>query len=243
MVQVNNTFLLLDIGYNYNSVVTALNNLGVSPEQIEGIVVTHEHTDHVSSLTMWSRYFDTPVYLPTAILHEVINKTYCTRVVELDGKPFVVGSANVDMFCCSHDARACYGYRFGDGTNFVACVTDTGVASDELADFLLPCSTVMLESNHDEAMLKNGSYPYPLKQRILSQFGHLSNQQTAVILQKILGKNVKNIVLAHLSEHNNTPELAFASALCVCNSLGIVEGRDVNIYVANQHKNGVTFEN
>lgn len=242
LVEVNGTRILLDLGYGYNGIVSALARRGISPEQIDGIVVTHEHSDHVSALTMWSRYYNTPVYLPQTISHEVINKTYSTNVVELDGSSFAIGNASVDVYTCSHDAKCCYGYRFGDGHTFVASVTDTGTVEPNLVTFLSPCTTIQLESNHDVTMLKNGPYPFPLKQRILSDYGHLSNAQTGAVLEQVLGGNVKNLILAHLSEQNNTPELAFASALAVCNKKGVTEGKDVCIYVANQHKNGVTFE-
>ena len=100
---------------------------------------------------------------------------------------------------------------------------------------------MLLESNHDVDMLNNGSYPYMLKRRILSDYGHLSNDQTAQVIARLKGSNVKHIVLSHLSEQNNTKEIAFSSAVNALNSVGLVEGRDINIYVADQYSNRITI--
>ena len=119
-------------------------------------------------------------------------------------------------------------------------MTDTGKTDAKLVDFLLPCVTVQLESNHDEDMLFNGRYPYFLKRRISSDFGHLSNKQSAEVLALLLNGNLKNVILAHLSEQNNTKELAFGSAVSVLKDKGVVEGKDVSVYVADQYFNGIT---
>ena len=122
----------------------------------------------------------------------------------------------------------------------MASVTDTGKTDNALVDFLAPCDVVQLESNHDVNMLKNGPYPYPLKRRILSDFGHLSNEQAADLLEKLIGSNVKKVILAHLSEHNNTAELAFNAVVEMYARNNLVEGRDIDVRVARQRDNEVT---
>ena len=117
--------------------------------------------------------------------------------------------------------------------------TKQRIRTTGLVDFLAPCDRIQLESNHDVDMLKSGPYPYPLKRRILSDFGHLSNAQATQVLSDLVGSNVKSVILAHLSEHNNTAELAFNNVVNMYADKGLVEGRDISVYVAKQHDNTV----
>ena len=119
--------------------------------------------------------------------------------------------------------------------------SDTGCVTDELIAFLSPCKGIMIESNHDVNMLQNGAYPYVLKRRIMSDFGHLSNDQTSQILSKIKGTAIKQIVLAHLSEQNNTKELAFSAAVGALEKGGLTEGKDIDLFVADQYYNRITL--
>ena len=240
LIQSDNVNILLDAGYSYRSLLRALESRGLTPKDIGAIVISHEHTDHIAALPYWTKYYPTPVYAPTLIADYIRQRVYFAEVYDICGS-FVLGDVSVDTYECSHDARCCFGYRFSSGNACFACVTDTGCITDGLINFLAPCSSIMLESNHDEDMLLKGQYSYTLKKRILSDFGHLSNRQTAEILGRLIGKNIKNIILAHLSENNNTKELAFSSAVGVYASNGIVEGKDVNVYVADQYRNEVTI--
>lgn len=240
LVQTDKTNLLLDIGYGYKQIISELAERGLTPKDIGCIIITHEHTDHIAALPLWTRSCATGVYAPKNIADYICQRTYCSDITEVSGN-FTFEDINISTYECSHDARQCLGYRFSDGKDSVACVTDTGIADDKLIDFLLPCNTVFIESNHDVNMLRNGPYPYPLKQRILSPYGHLSNTQTAEVLNKIVDGHVQNIVLAHLSEQNNTKELAFATAVEALKTRGIVEGKDINVYVADQYKNRIAI--
>lgn len=239
LIQSDNTNILLDAGYGCRYIVKALESRGLTPKDIDAIVISHEHTDHVGALPVWTRSHPTPIFAPTLIADYLRQRVYVSEVYDVTGS-FVVGDISVDVYECSHDARACCGYRFGAGQAYFACVTDTGCVTDELVNFLTPCSTIMLESNHDVDMLIKGPYSYPLKQRILSDFGHLSNEQASVVLDR-LGRGVHNVILAHLSEKNNTRELAFSTVVNMYASKGIIEGRDVNVYVADQYSNEVTI--
>ena len=238
LIQSGGVNVLLDAGFSCKSIVNALAERGLEPKDVSAIVVTHEHTDHISALPLWSKSYPTPVYAPAAIADYVRQRVYFCEVVEINGS-FNVGHLSVDVFECSHDALGCCGYRFVDGDSAFASVTDTGCTTDKLVEFLSPCQAIMLESNHDVSMLVKGDYAYPLKQRILSDFGHLSNTQTAELVQKLTRSRVKTIILAHLSEKNNTKELAFNATVEALNVCGLTEGKDVKVFVADQYRNEV----
>ena len=222
------------------AITQALQAHALAPRDVDAIVITHEHIDHVAALPIWCKSTPTTVYAPQAICSYLRQKVVLSEVVEITSS-FTVGDVCVDYYECSHDARACFGYKFSVGNASFASVTDTGIVTDKLVEFLSPCQAVMVESNHDVDMLVSGPYSYVLKQRILSNYGHLSNAQCGEILCKIAPKGVKNIILAHLSETNNTKELAFNAAVNAFASCGITEGKQVNVFVADQHHNEVTI--
>lgn len=241
LIQSENTNILLDLGFGYRAILSALDKRGLLASDIDGIVITHEHADHIAALAMWSKHNRTPVYVPKHIADYVSMRSYCMGIMPVD-KQFAIGDISIEPYACSHDSIACFGYRFSNEDQLAACITDTGCFSEKTVEFLAPCKTIILESNHDVEMVQRGPYPYPLKQRILSNSGHLSNQQAAVLLSQLLGSKVKNVFLAHLSEQNNTKELAFSTAVNMYASHGLVEGRDIHIYVVDQYHNEVTIE-
>lgn len=240
LVQADGMNILLDAGYGYKSIVARLRQFNLTVDDIDAILITHEHTDHISALQYLARGSRAQVYAPTIICGVVAERTYCSEVLPIDGS-FSLGDVKIDVYQCSHDSLDCVGYRFTHNCESVASVTDTGLTNDSLVDFLFPCKGIMLESNHDVDMLKNGPYAYPLKRRILSDYGHLSNEQAAQVIAKLKGSNVKHIVLSHLSEHNNTKEIAFSTAVNALHSVGLVEGHDITIYVADQYSNRITI--
>lgn len=230
----------MDAGYRYKQIASRLQDFGLTPADVNAIIITHEHSDHISALPYLTRGLNAVVYAPEVICDYICRSSYCANVLPVSGR-FCIGELTVDIYRCSHDARECLGYKFTCGKESVASVTDTGCVNDELIEFLLPCKGVALESNHDVDMLNNGSYPYPLKRRILSKFGHLSNAQAAQVILGLKGSNVKEIILSHLSEQNNTKEIAFNTAVEALNEAGLVEGKDVRIYVADQYVNRITL--
>lgn len=238
LVQADGTNILLDAGYHYKQIISRLAEFNITSADIDAIVLTHEHSDHISALPYLTRGLQSKVYAPEAICGIVTQRTYCSEVSAVSGS-FNVGDVLIDVYQCSHDSVDCVGYKFTFNGESVACVTDTGRVDGRLTDFLAPCKGIMLESNHDVDMLQNGVYPYQLKRRILSDFGHLSNDQTAQVIATLKGSNVKQIALAHLSEQNNTKEIAFNTAVRALNSVGLEEGRDVKIYVADQYANRI----
>lgn len=239
LVQADGFNILLDAGYHYKQIVARLTEFGITPADIDAIVLTHEHSDHISALPYLTRGLQSRVYAPQAICDIVSQRTYCSEVTPVCGS-FNIGDVTADLYRCSHDSVDCVGYKFSCKNESVASVTDTGCINDELVSFLYDCKGVLLESNHDVDMLQNGPYPYPLKRRILSDFGHLSNEQTAQVIARLKGSKVKQIVLSHLSEQNNTKEIAFSTAVKALHSVGLTEGKDIKIYVADQYANRIT---
>lgn len=240
LVKTDGVNILLDAGYNYKQIVKRLADFDLSPADIDAILLTHEHSDHISALPYLTRGFKAKVYAPKEICNYVSQHTYCSEVLPVTER-FTLDDVEVDIYRCSHDSIACLGYRLTFAGESIASVTDTGCVDGLLTEFLAPCKAIMLESNHDVNMLKNGPYHYLLKRRILSDIGHLSNEQTAQALISLKDTNVKQIVLAHLSEHNNTKELAFNTAVQALNSVGLTEGKDIKIHVADQYKNNITL--
>lgn len=238
LIQTENTLLLLDVGYSYRATLEKFKALGISPKDVDAVVITHEHADHVCALPMWTKNFHTKVYAPQATVNYLMQRCFYSDIAAVEG-PFDVKDIRADVFRCSHDARECLGYRFSHGKESVACVTDTGIATLRLVDFLAPCKSIMLESNHDSEMLQHGAYPYLLKRRIASELGHLSNRQASLVLEKLIGSNVRNVVLAHLSQQNNTKQLAMGCAVDMYSKHNVQVGKDVFVYVADQKENGV----
>ncbi len=242
LIQSQKTNILLDVGYSYKKLLLALEGKNLKPKDIHAIVITHEHDDHICALPMWTKFqMDAKIYVPQPIVNCISNRSYSPYVNGVS-QSFVVGDIAVDVYECSHDSQACCGYRFSAGGESVASITDTGCYTDDIVHFLAPCKVVQLECNHDVTMLRQGRYPYPLKRRIASPFGHLSNDQCADILQKLIGSNVKKVVLAHLSENNNTAELAFDTVNKMYQRNNVIEGKDVQLYVAQQHTVGETID-
>lgn len=239
LIRTDETNVLVDMGLGYKLTLSTLQHHNVSPDEISAVFVTHEHSDHIYGLGQWSKRHRVNVYAPREICPLLCDKILCGQVKPISAH-FETDGITVDSYECSHDAAACVGYRFSDGKgNYVASVTDTGCVSSKLVDFLAVCHSVQLESNHDVDMLKNGPYPYQLKRRILSDFGHLSNEQATSVLKNLIGSNVKDVILAHLSEHNNTAELAFNAAVNMYADNNLVEGRDVFVHVAKPRDNNI----
>lgn len=239
LIQTNRQYVLLDVGFGFRATVAKLGQLGVDPRQISAVVITHEHSDHIGGLPCWTKYFHTPVFAPRACCNYIAGTSFCD-VTSSDGS-FQLGDLFVESYACSHDARETLGYRFSDDEISVASVTDTGETTPALVNFLRPCQKIILESNHDVAMLKNGDYPYQLKQRILSHYGHLSNVQAAEVLKAVVGGKVCKVLLAHLSEQNNTKELALSTAVSALSEAGVEVGKDICLFVADQRTNNVTL--
>ena len=225
--------LLIDAGKNARQLCNALESVGVAPESIGAVLVTHEHTDHISALPVFLKKHPVPVYLP----EPCANKLSADSALAMHMVPFGAGDSmeilgmQVLSFPTPHDTAASVGYRIEipaeDTLLCVGYATDVGYVTREIEEGLIGCKAVVLESNHDVEMLTCGPYPAHLKKRILSKRGHLSNPECALLAAKLCASGTRSLMLAHLSRENNTPEIAYDE------SFGAIADNRVQLRIAH----------
>lgn len=232
-VRLGDDEILIDAGISCKRLCDALRGIDTDISRIKAVFVTHEHSDHVSGLETLAKKYNIPIHItePSARAYLCSSKAASaasTAIIHPILYSETVGALVVRSFATPHDSAASVGYVVSDGTpeHTLAVATDIGTVTDEVSDALIGCENVILESNHDENMLLCGSYPYELKRRILSDFGHLSNEAAAAFVSHLAASGTKRILLAHLSQDNNLPELAYHS------SLAVLEGKNVFLGVA-----------
>lgn len=204
------TLVLMDCGFGLQDTVSRLGRLGVSPEQLSGIVVTHEHGDHISGVARLARKYNLPVWLTHGTLHcQTKAFSGIANIREIDPqRAFAIGGIEITPYPVPHDAAEPVQFVFSDGARRLGVLTDTGCSTAHIEQTLSGCHALVLECNHDIEMLMNGDYPYRLKQRVGGRFGHLNNQESAGILARLDVSKLQHLIAAHLSRRNNTPELA-----------------------------------
>jgi phosphoribosyl 1,2-cyclic phosphodiesterase len=220
------TNLLVDAGISAKRIEAGLNRIDINPDTIQGILVTHEHSDHISGLGILARRYHIPIYATYEtvmafrgirslgdISEELIN------YVEPD-KPFMINDISIEPFSTSHDAANPVCYTMRTEKEKMGIATDLGKFDEYTLSKLDGSDLLMIEANHDINMLMVGKYPYYLKQRILGDRGHLSNDSSAELISKLLKKKKQHIILAHLSKENNYEELAYETVLCELCKLG-----------------------
>lgn len=210
LVEVGRTLVLMDCGFSVQDTVTRLARLGVAAEQLSGIVVTHEHGDHIGGVARLARKFNLPVWLTHGTLHSQ-PKAFANigQRHEIDPHScFAIGDIQITPYPVPHDAAEPVQFVFSDGAHRLGVLTDTGSSTPHIEQTLSGCHALVLECNHDSEMLMNGAYPYSLKQRVGGRYGHLSNHESAGILAKLDTSRLQHLIAAHLSQKNNTPALA-----------------------------------
>ena len=204
------THLLIDAGISMRRIEQSLARAGLTVNDIAGVLITHEHADHISGLGMLLKHYDLTVYAPHTVGARLCGMLPAAadrlRVVPV-GELFPVGGVRVRAFHTPHDTDESVGYRVEGGGCF-ALATDMGEVTDEVLDGLLGADTVLIESNHDLDMLRDGPYPPQLKRRILSDHGHLSNTDCALLAARLAQAGTGTVILGHLSRENNRPALA-----------------------------------
>ncbi len=218
------TRILLDSGLSGIQIERRLASHGLRAEDLDAILISHEHNDHISGAGVLSRRFQMPVYITRETATRSAKRL--GRLVSVNhftcGTPFKINSMEVHPFSLSHDAVDPAGFTFQVNGKKVGVATDLGIATHLVKSHLAGCHILILEANHDPEMLRNGPYTWPLKQRIMSRSGHLSNQDTGNLLKLLVHDKLKQVVLAHLSEINNTPVKAREAVLPVISNKNIV---------------------
>jgi len=223
LVAAGQTLVLMDCGFGLRDSILRLARLGVSPEKLSGIVVTHEHGDHLGGVARLARKFDLPVWLTHGTLRSQLPAFADTiRIHEIDPhQVFAIGDIQIHPYPVPHDAAEPVQFVFSDGARRLGVLTDTGSGTPHIEMTLNGCHALVLECNHDSDMLMNGDYPYRLKQRVSGRFGHLNNHDAADLLSRLDAGKLQHLVAAHLSRKNNTAALAVQA---LCSALGCEAG-------------------
>ncbi len=212
VVQAGATIVLMDCGFSVTETNLRLARIGLQADRLSGILVTHEHGDHINGVAALARKYTLPVWMTHGALRTQRGKFSAVKVLEINPHPsFVIGDLEVQPYLVPHDAAEPVQYVFSDGAVRLGVLTDTGHATPHIEQMLTACEALVLECNHDEEMLRTGRYPASLKQRVGGRFGHLNNQQAAALLQRLDTSRLQHIVAAHLSKQNNLPQLAVSA--------------------------------
>lgn len=230
LIETASARFLIDIGITYQRLKKELEKMNLNLDDIDALFLTHAHNDHTSGLKVLLKHTNFKIYANKDIIKELtvdINK----ERIELYDSIMHLNSTELTIFKTSHDAKGSVGFLITDDGSSLVYITDTGYLNRKYFKLLTNRNIYYIESNHDEKMLMDGPYPYYLKQRILSDEGHLSNETTSKYLKKLVGDRTKYIILAHLSEHNNKEELAYTTT-----RVALQDRSDIKILVAKQNE-------
>ncbi len=233
--------VLVDVGVSARRCEYALNRIGVDIGSIKAVFITHEHRDHIAGLRVFASKHKIPVFAEPKTIEELYRLDLIDGNVNINemGRNVEILELGVQSFYNSHDSASCLGYRFTlPGGRSISVCTDTGYITDDAKAALAGTDMIFLESNHEISMLENGAYPYPLKKRILSPEGHLSNFAAGEYAKELLLSGTTRFVLSHLSRENNVPEVARQSAVAALGELGAKENSDYRLYVSKPENDG-----
>lgn len=226
--------LLIDAGISCRRICRTLCDADIDPRGLRGILVTHDHIDHIAGLRVLAKQYRLPIYGSTVTLQKLLTVVEPgTALIPLE-EPTVLCGMTVTPFATQHDTEGSCGFRIEAGSRLIGFATDLGVVSPTVWQQLQGCHLVVLESNYDERTLMNCGYPYYLKQRIRSEYGHLSNHEAASVISALARQGCARFVLAHLSRESNTPDLALQTTRAALAEAGLLEGRDYRLSVARR---------
>ena len=230
LIETASARFLIDIGITYQRLKKELEKMNLNLDDIDALFLTHAHNDHTSGLKVLLKHTNFKIYANKDIIKELTVDIDKERI-ELYDSIMHLNSTELTIFKTSHDAKGSVGFLIIDDGSSLVYITDTGYLNRKYFKLLTNRNIYYIESNHDEKMLMDGPYPYYLKQRILSDEGHLSNETTSKYLKKLVGDSTKYIILAHLSEHNNKEELAYTTT-----RVALQDRSDIKILVAKQNE-------
>jgi len=232
-----NTKVLVDVGMPGKSIESALKHINQNPNDINGIFITHEHSDHIKGAGIISRRYNIPIYANESTWKAMENKIGNIKehnIKIINNNSLDINDMHIVNYKISHDAAAPIGYAFYSGNKKACIATDLGYFSEVVRDIIKDADVILLESNHDVEMVKFGPYPYPLKRRILSDVGHLSNEACGNAIVEIMNDKQKHIILGHLSKTNNFPDLAYQTVVNILKENYIEIGRDISLNLARR---------
>lgn len=239
------TKILIDAGVSARRISNALKELGLCCGDLSAVFITHEHTDHICGLKTMEKQYGIPIMAPGGVATEIAKvfpeiERYIQTIPV--GEELTVGQLGIHAFHTPHDTYESVGYKITDGSKSFALATDMGHVSEEVLRELIGVDAAVLEANHDLELLKKGPYPYHLKKRILSDRGHMSNRLCGLLAGRLFEHGAKNIILAHLSKENNTPELAYDTVAEQMAKSGAVPGENVGLFVAPKTERSQVIE-
>jgi len=238
--------ILIDAGISAKSIKDLLLGLNISPESLDGIIITHEHSDHISGVRVLSRNYDIPVYANEETMQQILLKYNDLSPKNVrtfkTSENFYIGDIDISPFSTPHDSVASVGYCLFNGDKKVTIATDLGHINQRILNAAANSDLLVLEANHDLNMLINGSYPQTLKRRIQGKYGHLSNEASGRALAELCRTNLRQIILAHLSDENNEPQIAYNTVCNILENDGISVGRDLRVEVALQLQRSHCYE-
>lgn len=245
LVSDGSTHLLLDAGISARRITRALREFSMEPSELAGVLITHEHSDHISGLTTLTKQFHLPVFASHGT-----GRQLCYRIAALEdvlhpfepGDALMIGDLQVTSFATPHDTPSSVGYTVTDGKRKAAVITDLGIVTEEVRRHAEECHLLVVETNHEPEWVASGPYPAFLKARILGDLGHLSNEAGAELACCAVAHNARTVVLAHLSAENNTPTRALDTVCAHLGHIGVRPGTDVAVAVAPRTEFGKRYE-
>lgn len=241
-IEENGRAILIDCGVSLRTISVSLAEYGEDISKVKSILITHEHNDHIRGLGTAARRLGAEVFVhekTAAYISEILGKEKGSCKLTSFSEEFETAGFGVGFLPLYHDSSFCTGYRIVGKEGVYVSLTDTGILPEGAEDFVRNADTLLLESNYDEDMLVRGSYPTALKRRISGKNGHLSNLQAAAMLAGCPNLNVGRVILGHLSENNNSAELAFDAAEKTLSAEGVTEGKDIGLEVIPHGKRRV----
>ena len=229
-IETEETKILIDIGNTCKYIKERMVELNINPNELDGILITHTHNDHIKGLKVFQKKYNTKIYIAPNMLDEI---PYVENYEIINSNIVKIKDIEVEIIKTSHDAEDSRGFIINNNNKSIVYITDTGYINNRYFDTLKNRDIYIFESNHDIEMLNNGPYPFKLRQRILGDKGHLSNYDSARYLSEFIGDKTKYIILAHLSEENNTKELAYNTLI---EKLKENEQHVDNILIASQNE-------
>lgn len=248
-VGTDHTHILVDVGVSAKKIAEGLHSIDLKPEDIDAVLITHEHTDHIQGLGVFLRKYSIPVYATDKTL-EAVSRYKGLGAVDYSlfhgispEETFFVSDVEIKPISIWHDAVDPVCYTLSSKGKKISIATDLGDYDEHIVESLKGADAMLIEANHDIRMLEVGPYPYPLKQRILGRRGHLSNERGGQLVKSLLNDHIKGIYLGHLSKENNYPELAFETVKAeLAGNEFSSDYRDFNLSVASRDKSSVAIE-